>query len=223
MRSRLTSNRLSSSALDCRHCFDHKPRRGVRPNPGQTRKTGYLPRFIRALEPHERTESMTPEPGSGTPLRMENAGLSRPSATKDRGTMATEIFVRCATLVVLFGAMNCENRTEAEQKPAASAYVTPHLEVPAAQPPKLMDQAVLPPPSLSPELLPGANASAAAPATSTAKLAPSTAATTPSPASAPAATSTARPKPGTESPGIRANTQTPGPMAPRTPKPAETM
>ncbi|MBK9264520.1 MAG: hypothetical protein IPM54_32635 [Polyangiaceae bacterium] len=137
----------------------------------------------------------------------------------------TKRLVRCAMLAMLLGSVSCENRTDAEQKPAPSAQVPAPVDVASAQPPKLTDQAVLAPPSLSPELLPGTASSATTPASSAAALAPSAAAVaaTASAAVAPPAAATANPKAPGDSPGIRVDTQTPGPMAPRTPKPADTM
>jgi hypothetical protein len=126
--------------------------------------------------------------------------------------------VRCVPLAMLLGAMSCENRTDAEQKTAPSAMEPKPIEVPMAQPPKLTDQAVLPPPSLSPDLLPGA-----ASATAAAKAVASAASTitTPTPGATP--TATANPKAPADTPGVHQDTTTPGPMAPRTPRPVDTM
>jgi hypothetical protein len=151
---------------------------------------------------HERghAASMTCRTRSDTPKHMENAGLSRPWPRN------------LAMLALLLGAMNCENGSDSKQTPAPSALVPAPMEMPTAQPPKLADQPVMPPPSLSPTPpivadSAGASAKTAPPATSLSPTAPATPAKT-------------NPKATADAPGIRETRTSPGPMAPRT---ADTM
>lgn len=149
---------------------------------------------VGGLEARGITGSMTLGSRSVTSMIMEKASLSRTC-------------ILGGVLFLMLGAASCENGTDAQQKPAASALVPTPVEVLPAQPPRLSDQPMLLPPSLSPSF--AAAASSTATGASSAAVSP--------------ATATANPKATGETPGIRQDPQTPGPMAPRTPKPAETM
>lgn len=133
-------------------------------------------------------------------MTMMNAGLSRAWALKVWAS------------VLCFGALNCDKGADSEAKPSPSAVSTPTLEVPTAQPPKIVEQPVLAPPSLSPPTPSGTEA-VAAPTNVPAK-------TTPAAPSATGTTPTSREKPKTTDAPIRRDPTSPGPMAPR---PADTM
>jgi len=149
--------------------------------------------------------SMTRPRGSDTRKLMGNFRLSGPWSSK------------VVLAAALLGTANCEKSAEPENKPAASAVAAAPLDVPTAQPPKLNDQPVLAPPSLSP---PDATEAAAKGTPPTdAKAAPAAPSAAAAATTAPAAT-TANPKAPPTTTGARPNTTTPGPMAPRT---ADTM